>query len=215
VSSTFGRLLLQTANEVLFALNTACAIVFLAFATSEVYVPFAHLEVAVNHVLHIRQTDFIRGHFEFWIPALGLAGFFGLALRLSSRAQLKHRLLRSFAGASALFLPPAAWICADQHRSLLLASPYVPLELAVLTAIFLFVVFSKWSVSLFAGLACVTAHYVFWYWLFNGFHIPNWNAPGYFGPVGPSLALCASLIWVAYFTVNSRSRPEGTSPNRN
>jgi hypothetical protein len=187
-------------HEFLFALNTACAIVFFAFANSaEADAPFAHLEVRINHLLHIRQTDFIRGHFQFWIPALGLALFFLLLLRRFWRAELTNDLLRWVAGGAAFFLLPAVWICSDPHRGRLFMPPYEgPFELAVVITVFVLVLYRNWSVPVWASLTGAAMHYAFWYWLFNGLHVPNWSAPGYLGPAGPILAFCASVAWATY-----------------
>jgi hypothetical protein len=52
-----ARLLL----EILFSINIAFAGMTLVFCTNpSASVPFAHLEVYINHLLGIRQTDFIR-----------------------------------------------------------------------------------------------------------------------------------------------------------
>jgi hypothetical protein len=188
---------LRYIHEAVFALNTACAIVFLALASSEkASIPFLRLEIRINHFLRIRQTDFIRGHFAFWIPALGLALSFWVVLRIFSRAELTNRLLRLFAGAAAFFLLPAVWICADPHRGWLLWPPYGPLELAVVIIVFLLIFCGKWSVSLSVGLVGTATHYLFWYWLFNGLHVPSWDAAGYSGPGGIIIALGAAIAWV-------------------
>jgi hypothetical protein len=201
------RIYLLHAHEALFALNTACAIVSFAFATSwEVYAPFARLEVRINHLLHIRQTDFIRGHFTFWIPALGLALCFWLVLRVASRAQLTRYLVRSVGGVAAFLLLPAVWICADPQRGRSLLSFYeVPPELAVVIVVFLLVLYRKWSISIWVGVAGAATHYIFWYWQVNGLRAPNWERPGYFGPLGPLVGSCSAIIWLLATRGSSRT----------
>jgi hypothetical protein len=187
-------------HGVLFALNTACAVVFFFFTNfPEASTPFGHLEVRINHLLRIRQTDFIRGHFQFWVPALALALCSWIAMRVSSWARPANSILRSFAGATAFFLLPTVWICADPHRRWLFVWPYeVSIELvAMIFAFFLFLCRSR-SISIWLGFAVAATHYVFWYWLYGGLHVPNWSVPGYFGPAGLILALCTSLAWVGY-----------------
>lgn len=197
---------LRYIHEALFALNTACAIVLFVFSSStEAYTPFAHLEVRINHLLHVRQTDFIRGHFQFWIPALCLTFCFWLLLRVFSRAQLTNRLLRSLAGVAAFFLLPGVWICVDPQRGRLFVWPYEgPLELALVIFVILLVLYLNLSISIWVGLATAAIHYVFWYWLFNGFSIPNWSAPGYFGPIGLVVGFCSAIVWVLALRVSSR-----------
>jgi hypothetical protein len=186
-------------HDALFAINTACAIVLLAFANSPLMsAPFGHLEVRINHILHIRQTDYIRGHFQFWIPALGLAFFFWVMLRIFARTQLTNRVLLYLAGAAAFFLLPVVWIYADLPRSWFFVPPYEgPLELAVAIILFLLFLYRNPHLSIWVGLGFAIAHYVFWSWLKGGgLGVPNWDAPGYFGPIGPVLGLSSAIVWL-------------------
>jgi len=61
-------------SEILFSINTGFAAISILFSVSlSASLPFIHLEVFLNHLLGIRQTDFIRGYFTIWIPSLILA----------------------------------------------------------------------------------------------------------------------------------------------
>lgn len=191
---------IQYLHEAMFALNTSCAIVSCTFAASEeVYNPFAHLEIRINHFLHIRQTDFIRGHFAFWIPALTLALCAELLLRVFSRARLTSFVLRPFAGATAFLLLPTVWIYADRLRGWPFVSLYEGLEVAIIIIVFLLICIRSPSVPGWVGPVAAVLHFFFWYLFLNGFRAPNWEKPGYLGPAGPFLTLCASLAWAAYF----------------
>jgi len=191
---------LRFMHEGFFALNTSCATVLLAFANSpSVSNPFGHLEMRMNHLLGIRQTDYIRGHFEFWIPALALAFCVLVLLRLFSKAAVTKKILRYFAGVAALFFLPVVVNYVDQNRGWLLAPPYGTIsELVFAATVFFLFAYKKAPVPLSLSLAIVIAHYVFWYSFRGRLRIPNWDAPGCFGPLGPIIALGASVVWVAY-----------------
>ncbi len=181
----------------MFALNAASIIVACTFAFSwGVYRPFAHLEIEVNHFLHIRQTDFIRGHFAFWIPALALALCLDVLLRSYSSAQISQTLLKTFGGVVAFLVFPAAWIYAEGGGSWLLIG-----EVTVIFLLFLWILLGRSSMLVRIGFAAVIGHFVFWFWFLSSSRGPNWDKPGYFGPAGPIMAFCAGLAWVAY--VNS------------
>jgi hypothetical protein len=195
--------------EALVALNTSCAIVFLAFSLSRAYIPFAHLEVRVNQLLHIRQTDFVRGHFQFWIPALGLTFCTWLLFVFFLRGQRAERVLEVLVGMIAFFLLPIVWICADQSRVWLLLPPYGPVELVLAASVFLLTWYRNWSIPIWLGVLSATVHYIFWYWLFAGFNAPNWNAPGYGGPVGLLVGFISAVMWFLSQNGNSRSGISG------
>ena len=60
--------------EILFCVNAGFAATSVMFCLSlSACLPFLHLEVYLNHLLGIRQTDFIRGYFAIWIPSLIVA----------------------------------------------------------------------------------------------------------------------------------------------
>ena len=85
--------------EALFSLNTALAGISLIFCVSQsASLAFIHLEVHLNHLLSIRQTDYIRGYFTVWIPSLVLAICLLSLLRFLSGLSLAKWIMRSLAG---------------------------------------------------------------------------------------------------------------------
>jgi hypothetical protein len=187
-------------HEALFALNTASSIVLFAFSASpETHVPFAHLEVLVNHLLGIRQTDFIAGHLAFWIPALILAASLWIALHAFSQTRFVNFVIKTLAGVFAFSLLPIVWVYVSSDRNRFFLWPYEGLlELATVIIVIVLVSDRKWSLAIWLGFSGTLLHYLFWYCLLNGFHTPNWERPGYYGPSGPIGALFASLAWLAY-----------------
>ena len=98
--------------ESLFSLNTAFAVMSIVFTASlSAPLPFIHLEVHLNHLLGIRQTDYIRGYFSIWIPSLILAVCLLSLLRLVSRRCNTERVVRPIAGITILLCPTAVWTC--------------------------------------------------------------------------------------------------------
>lgn len=103
--------------EVFFSIHIGYAGVSMVFcAIPSASIPFAHLEVYLNHLLHIRQTDYIRGYFEFWIPSLISALCIWSLFRLSRRLSFTKEILRSAAGVAILLCPSAIWTCAYERN---------------------------------------------------------------------------------------------------
>ena len=79
--------------QVLFSISTGFAAMSMLFPASlSASLPFVHLEVYLNHLLGISQTDYIPGYFTVWIPSLLLAVCIWSLLRILTRL----RLTRSF-----------------------------------------------------------------------------------------------------------------------
>ena len=62
----------QYIHEATFALNVAFVTMGLVFvyASYAVIRPLNQLEFSVNRSLHIRQTDYMRGYWEFFLPGV-------------------------------------------------------------------------------------------------------------------------------------------------
>src|SRR5580704_6474290 len=110
-SSVASRI--QYIHEATFSLNLAFVVMGLVFvyASSAVIQTLDQLEFSANKFLHIRQTDFLRGYSEFFLPGMLLALCIWTLLRLSSRAQLAREILRWVGGVAALVAVPAYWLC--------------------------------------------------------------------------------------------------------
>ena len=196
-------------HEVLFSFSVVFFIVSLVFLFEPKFsVPFVRLEISINHLVHIRQTDLIRGYLEYSIPAMMLAFCIGIPLHVLSRTLLTNYILRSVSGILLIFSPPVFWICYYQLLGWPFGWPYrwAPLELAVAGLCLACYLLGWWNIPWWFGLLLLAGHYNFWYW------VPSsnpWKAD-YAGPIAPILGFCSTLAWGIY-NAGSRLDQEGQS----
>lgn len=170
-------------------------------AIPSVSIPFAHLEVYLNHLLHIRQTDYIRGYFTIWIPSLISALCIWNLFRLARRLSFTKEILRSAAGVAIILCPTAIWTCEYERNGWSLQWPYKMVFGEPMLALICLRVFLKapWAVARWVGISAFLAHSLFWYWFTSdGFHALEWGIPGYRGPAGLILGFCSALVWGLY-----------------
>jgi hypothetical protein len=190
-------------HEILFSFNIAfngVSVLFLAFPV--LAVPFIRMDVKVNRVVHLRQTDLVRGYFEFLIAAALLAFCFWLALRLSSRTKFTAEVLRSAAGIATTFALPAFWLYVSQQGGWSLGWPYMawPLELAIALCCILLFLYQRLPLPGWFWAILIAAHYGFWFWTRGNAFLANAA-----GPIAPMLGLSSTLIWGAH--VNTLRQP--------
>ena len=191
--------------EALFLLNTTFAALSLIFSASlSASLPFIHLEVYLNHLLGIRQTDYIRGYFTVWIPSLVLALCLFTLLRFLNRLSLTKWIMQRAAGILILLSPTAVWTCGYAQQSRwTLQWPYKMIWGEAALALICFCIFLQGprEASLKIGLSGLFGHYLFWYWFAgDGFHSPT---ALYWGPLyghlfGMVLGFSALLVWGLY-----------------
>jgi len=201
--------------EALFSLNMAFAATSMLFGASlSASLPFIHLEVYLNHLLGITQTDYIRGYFTLWIPSLVLAICLLMLLRFLSGLRITRRIMQSVAGILILLSPTVVWTFGyELHSRWSLQWPYKVIWGEAVFAVICFCVFLRGprEVSLKLGLAGLFGHYTFWYWFAgNGFRCP-WSL--YWGPVygdlyGMVLGFSAMLVW-SFYAYRTRENPPG------
>jgi hypothetical protein len=191
--------------EILFSVNTGFAGMSILFSTSlSASLPFVHLEVYLNRLLGIRQTDFIRGYFTIWIPSVVVAVCVWSLLRFLIRLGVTQRLLLSVAGIMILLSPAAYWTCVYERNGWSLQWPYKTIWGEATLATVCFFVFLKgpWRAWRRIGVLAFLGHCIFWYWFtINGFRSlrwADWEMPGYGGPFGMVLGFCALMIWCFY-----------------
>ncbi len=191
--------------EVLFSFNTAFAGMSLLFcASSSASLPFIRLEVYLNHLLGIRQTDYIRGYFTAWIPSLILAIGLLILVRSLSRLSLTNCVLRSVAGIAILLSPTAVWTCGYERNGWSIQWPYKMIWGEAVLAVICVLIFLKgpWETSRRVGVSALLGHCVYWYWFVtDGLHLPNslnWGMPGYGGPFGMVVGILTLLVWGLY-----------------
>jgi len=203
--------------EVLFSLNTAFAGISLIFSASlSASLPFIHLEVYLNHLLGIRQTDYIRGYFTVWIPSLVLAICLLTLLRFLSGLSFTKWIMQSVAGILILLCPTAVWTCGYERNGWSLQWPYKLIWGEAALAVICFCIFLKGSreASRKIGSSALLGHCLFWYWFMcNGFSSPavlDWEMPGYVGPFGMVLGVSALLVW-GFYSYRTREHPLRTA----
>jgi hypothetical protein len=196
------RPIVRVLAEILFSINTGFAAMSILFCASfPTSLPFIHLEVYLNHLLGIRQTDFIRGYFTIWIPSVILAASIWSLLRFFGRLRSAQWALQSLAGITILLCPTAIWTCGYERNGWSLQWPYKIVwgEAALATICFFLFLKGPWATSRRIGVSAFLGHCIFWYWFTSdGFHSLNWEMPSYDGPGGMVLGFCALLIWGLY-----------------
>jgi hypothetical protein len=190
--------------ETLFSINTGFAAISVLFcACFTTALPFLYLEVYLNHLLGIRQTDLIRGYFATWIPALILAVCIWTLVRFLSRPRLPRWAL-PLSGVTILLCPAAIWTCMLEPNGWSLQWPYKTVwgeTSLALICLLLFLKVSRTS-SRWIGVSAFLGHCVFWYWFegdgFRSINSLNWEIPGYQGAAGMVLGFCSLLTWGLY-----------------
>jgi|SRR5271163_1718269 len=183
--------------ELLFSLNLSFAIVSIVdLEAHPVLSPFFSLEFSINKLLHIRQTDFIRGYIAFTASTVALALCFWLALRLSAGVTITKRILRSLAGPVLLVAPSSFWLYLYQKQGWPFGWPYrwAPLELALALVCAWLYIGGRWRFPIWFGVLLLGAHYAYWFWIFGG----NYFASNYSGPAAPILGFSSALAWAIY-----------------
>lgn len=193
------------------SLNTGFATVSMVFGASlAAAMPFIHLEVALNHLLHIRQTDYIRGYFAIWIPSLAIAICVFLLFRFFRGLSITKKILRSVAAMTIFLAPCAFWTCAYEHNGWSLDWPYKPIWCEAAVAVICVWAFLKarWEIGKWIGPIILVAHVHFWYFFHgNGLNGLNWGISHYGGPGGLLLNSAAALVWVLYIRELRQGHP--------
>lgn len=181
--------------EALFCLHLAFAGMSMMLMTTTVaHAQLGRMERAINDLLHIRNTDFIRGYFGIWIPSVCVAALLWILLRALVHKPFAQRVLPSAMGIIILFTPATFKLFRFQLDSwpvdwLLWAGLAITAICAVL------LISGRWNWPLWAAWPLLFAHYTFWYFTPGSVY----GVPSYAGPTGPILGLCAALAWSLYF----------------
>ncbi len=187
---------LRHLHEVLFALNAAVALMALvAEVAPNLMVPFSMMEVSLNGLLKIRQTDLIRGYLGFYGPSLVLATCIWGLLRVTRAGRLTNKFLFSAAGVVTLLLAPAYWLYMA-HRYHWWgwygwsAWPYgwSPFEVLLCFSCAVLYIFGKWPAPVWTAVPLIALHNIFWYLQGVGFG-PYWLT-------APLLGFSSAVAWV-------------------
>ena len=188
-------------HEAFLAINIGLAITAITFAMkiSLLVTPLIKMEIYLNHMLHIKQWDFIRGYFAFYLPALIISALIWSLLRLSSRAKLTDQFLFWIAGPLILLAMPSYWLYLATKYSYwglygseiwrLGLSPFEPI---VATTIIFAYLFLRQKISLWPLVPLFALHFLFWTMPIHAVS---------FGPLGlvaPIAGFGASVAWAFY-----------------
>jgi hypothetical protein len=195
---------IQYIHEATFSLNLAFVVMGLVFvyASDAIILPLDQLEFSVNKVLHISQTDFLRGYCEFFLPGIVLALCIWSLLRLSSFAQLAREILRCVGGVTALVAVPAYWLCMTYSASRRYGwNPFHAVQLYELMLVLVWASLylrGKWPIPWWGPVVAVSLHYGFWLWQFWPLFLALFTGYGGSAAVTPIVGFGASLAWVLY-----------------
>jgi hypothetical protein len=201
---------LRYIHEVLFSLNTGLMGTELAVTaggwswTSRL----VRMEMHINYWLHIRQTDFVRGYFAFYIPSIAAALCIWALLRLTANSRLTNVVLNWIAGPLTLLALPVCWQYIASTTNLwgwygsqgwrYGASPFEAVVTLVASLVYLR---GKRPLPWWTAVPLLAVHFYFW-----GMPIHDIS----FGPssaLGPVLGFCASLIWVVFVNQSKKAAP--------
>ena len=192
---------LRSIHEALFSVNTGLIVTQMAITAGgwSLIRPLITMEMYINYWLHIRQTDFVRGYFAFYVPATTITLCIWIALRLTSRSRLTDRLLYSMAGPLIVIAMPTYWHYMALKTNLwgwygsqswrFGASPFE--AIFVLAVIFVYL-YGKWPLPWWTLLPLLAMHFFFW-------AMPIHEIAVVGSPiVAPLVGFCASSVWIFY-----------------
>jgi hypothetical protein len=207
---------LRLAHEALFSMNLAMATMAatLLYADRSLISVLERLEISAHHLLHMRQTDFIEGRFEFFLPGMFLLICIWTLLELLP-CSLSEVILSNVGGITALSVAPTWWLglmYAAEHRygwNPFYAPQMYETLLVVLWAVVFLTGKPKQSVRFAAGILLV--HGCFWIWQFGPFHptifLYNWQ-------IAPFIGFGSSFTWLLYLAgLRKQAGAYGTSPS--
>lgn len=183
-------------HEILFACTIAFGSVSILFLLwPELSTPFVHIEVLTNRLLHVRQTDLVRGYLEFLIPSGALAACFWSALHLSRHTRFTRQLLRSAAGIMILSAVPLFWLYVGQSQGWSLGWPYMgwPIEFVAAICCAILFLYGRTLVPAWISIVIFAGHFGFWFWIRGNYQLANFA-----GPIAPVLAFLSSVAWIFY-----------------
>jgi len=198
----------RNAFEMLFSLHLAFLLASLIFiADTSVLALFSRMEYRMNKLLHIEQTDFVRGYFAIWIASLIAAILIWALLRLCRRSHATGDLLSPLAGILTILGPPVFWAFIYEQTFWPVSWPYewAPFELAAAVGCTVVLLSGRLRVPTWAPIVGLAAHFLYWY-LIPG---SRSDRPNYMGPSGPLLGFLAGAAWIIYI----RSRSYSADPD--
>lgn len=162
---------LRPIHEVLFSLNTGLVGIEIAVAVAgwSLIQPFDLMEMHVNSWLQIRQADFVRGYFAFYVPSIVGALCIWMILRLTSSSKPTNYLLHFIAGPLMLLGMPAYWQYVAVKTNLwgwygsqTWRYGASPLEAMTALAVILVFLFGKWPGPPWTIIPFLAMHFAFW-----------------------------------------------------
>ncbi len=181
------------AYEFLLSLDVAFAIVTVVeLENHRALAPFFQLEFFIHSLLHVRETDLIRGYIAFGVSSIVLALCIWPVMRLFARAGT----MRFVAGAAVLAAPLAFWVFMYQKYGWPLGWPYrgTPFEMILALASAQLYLKGNWRFPAWFSVLLLAAHFTYWFWIPGG----NYSAANYSGPIAPVLGFASALAWALY-----------------
>jgi hypothetical protein len=185
-------------HEALSSLSLAfMSVTLLLAAVPALSIKAVHIDVSVSRLLHITQTDLIRGYFGISIPSMILGLCLWALLRTFSHARITKEIVQSMAGIAVLLSPPTFWYLFEglfkwPYGWLYRGTAFEPILALGCALLFMS---QRWRIPLWTSILFLAGHYGFWFWIFGNY---DWVAVSYFSPVAPVLNFVSSLAWVRY-----------------
>jgi hypothetical protein len=153
------------------------------------------MEVGINHLIGISQSDMIRGYFSILIPSAAVALVLWLLLWASSQSSTTRRILR-FGGVFVLFVPAVFWFFVYQRHGWPFGWPYrgAPIELGVAILCTWMFLFRRWPLGWWLSITLLALHYAFFWFRVGG----DPYMPNLAGPIMPILGFCSAAVWGLY-----------------
>jgi hypothetical protein len=153
------------------------------------------VEVYLNKLLQVRQTDLLQGYFATGAFTALLALCFWLTLRLSANSRVTLKFMKYAAGVVVLSSPPLFWtyLIAHDRWPLAWTAKVWPAEAIVAISLCLLFLTGRLHTPKWLLVSLLALHYFFWFCMFE----PGYLA-SYVGPITPSLGFISVFVWGLY-----------------
>jgi hypothetical protein len=206
VSSRVGYI-----HEIMFSLNLASAVIagLFLYGPASIVSELFRMEISIQTLLHVHQTDLHLGYWAFLLPATVLALCIWILLRLSSGIRFAQEIFRSFSGIAAVAAVPIYWLCAtysSDHRY-----GWNPFHVMGFYEVMLALIFvllylrSPLFIPWWGSVSIVILHYGLWFRYFGTYYVIR---TGNGGPINliPIIGLISTLAWVLYIWRSQREQ---------
>jgi hypothetical protein len=196
----------RSLHEAVFSLNLAFG--FMAFFLYDMPAGLERraikLDLFLNRLLHIRETDLLTLGWSFFLLGIVLALIVWMLLRLLSRTEIEHAVLRSTGGILAISAAPSWYIWATYHADTTVGSSWPilrhPESYEFVVVLVCMCLYLKGTLRLPrpVGVIFLIGHSAFWLWAYRFSFLGMIQGGGRYEAVTPVLGLLAAFAWAVY-----------------